>query len=313
MDGLLSYTFLIGLGRATVRTAIPILLAALGEIVAERSGLLNIGIEGQMLLGALASFLAAYFSGSLWLGLACGALAGMLLSLVSAYLCITRQIDQIIVGITLNMFGLGFTSYWYRVIFGITTVPPSISAIPQTSIPILSKMPIIGPIFFQQDVMVYAALGLTIITYIMLFKTTLGLNLRATGEHPRAAETLGVNVLKIRYVGMLTGGAFAGLGGAYLSLVLLGRFVDNITSGRGFIALAIVIFGRWHPVFAFVTALLFGAVDALQLRLQAVGLRVPYQIMLMLPYLMTVITMAFTSKRVFGPAALGQPYGKEKS
>lgn len=297
---------------ATIRMAVPIYLAGLGEIFCERSGVLNIGIEGQMLTGALAAFLATYYSGSLLTGILAGALAGLAMALLLGFLCIKWQLDQTTIGVLMNIFCLGLTSFSYRVVFGISATPPTVPPLPAVSIPLLSNIPVLGPALFQQNLFIYAVLISVPVAYWMLFRTSLGLDLRAAGENPRAAETMGVNVIPMRYLGLSLCGALAGMAGAFLSLALLGRFVDNITAGRGFIALAIVIFGCWKPHRVLGAALLFGFAEALQLRLQAVGMNIPYQFMLMFPYILTIIVLAMTSRRTFAPAALGQPYGREK-
>ena len=209
---------------------------------------------------------------------------------------------------------LGFTSFWYRVIYGVTTTPPNADvASGNIAIPLLSKIPIIGEIFFNQDGLFYFAIIMTIVTSYVLRRTQFGLKVRASGEYPKAAETVGVNVVRMRYLSMVICGALAGLGGSYLSVVSLNRFIDNITASRGFIALAIVIFGKWNPGTVFWASILFGTTDALQLRLQAMGVDVPYQLLTMLPYALTIIVMALTAKRSHSPAALGLDYEREES
>ncbi len=313
MQIVLTSAFLIPLLAAGVRMAMPILLASTGEVFAERAGVLNINLEGQMLMGAFASFIVGYFTKNLFLALAAGALCGMLQALLMALACVSWHCQQVVMGITLNMFALGFTSFWYRVIFGVTTAPPRADVASGLSpIPLLSKIPWLGDIFFNQNFLFYFAVLLVALSYIFLFKTQPGLKIRAAGEYPRAAETMGVNVTRMRYFSMAVCGLFAGLGGSFLSLVSLNYFMDNITASRGFIALAIVIFGKWNPYLVLGASLLFGATDALQLRLQAAGVDAPYQLMLMLPYLLTILVMVATSKRSHAPAALGQDYEREK-
>jgi len=313
MDELLSQSFVIALLAAGIRMAMPILLAATGEIFAERSGILNINLEGQMLMGACASFIVGYYTESLILALLGGMLAGALMAMLFSVACITWNAQHVVAGITLNMFALGFTSFWYRVIFGVTTSPPKaeVAGIGVQEIPILSDIPFIGDILFKQNFLFYIAIAIVFISFYVLFKTQFGLKLRAAGEYPRAAETMGVNVKKIRYTAMLICGSMAGLGGTYLSLISLNRFVDNITASRGFIALAIVIFGKWNPKLVLLASLAFGTADALQLRLQAAGVDVPYHFMLMLPYVLTILVMVFTSKKSNAPAALGINYDRE--
>ncbi|KUO49775.1 MAG: hypothetical protein APF76_00590 [Desulfitibacter sp. BRH_c19] len=312
MSTIFNEIFIVTLIAASIRMAIPLLLAATGELIAERSGVVNISLEGQMLVGAFFGFIGTYFTGSLMFGAMVGTISGVLMSLVLNYMCVTLKTDQIIVGITLNIFALGITSYFYRVIFGITTTPPSVAIYKNISIPFLSKIPYLGPIVFEQSIIVYLSILIVIVVNIMLFKTSLGLKIRAAGEYPRAAETMGVNINKLRYLSVMLCGALAGLGGSYLSLGILGRFVDNLSAGRGFIALAIVIFGKWSPYKVLGAALLFGFADALQLRLQALGVQLPYQFMLMFPYAITIIAMIVTGKNSKAPQALSVPYDREK-
>ncbi|MCE5342400.1 MAG: ABC transporter permease [Eubacteriales bacterium] len=313
MSVIFSEVFLVTLLAAGVRMAMPILLAATGEVFAERSGMLNINLEGQMLMGAFVSFVVGYYTHSMVLALAAGILAGVLTAMLMSLACITWHAQHTVVGITLNMFVLGFTSFWYRVAFGITTSPPKadLAGSGTQAIPLLSKIPLLGPVLFNQSFLFYAALIIVAVSYFVIFKTRFGLKIRAVGEYPRAAETMGVNQIKIRYISMAICGALAGLGGTFLSIISLNRFVDNITASRGFIALAIVIFGKWNPWLVLCGSLFFGIVDALQLRLQAIGLNVPYHLMLMLPYALTIVVMVFTAGKSESPAALGQDYERE--
>jgi len=313
MESIFSATFIVTLLAAGVRMAIPILLPATGEIFAERSGILNINLEGQMLAGAFVSFIVGFYSHSLWISLVAGAAAGMLMALLMAACCIRWQCNHVVVGITLNMFALGCTSFWYRVVFGVTTSPPKADvATGPLAIPGLSKIPYIGEIFFNQNILFYLSVIIVCIAFFVLKKTQFGLQIRASGEYPRAAETMGVNVSWMRYISMAICGVLAGMGGSFLSLISLNRFVDNITASRGFIALAIVIFGKWDPWRVFLASLLFGTTDALQLRLQAVGVAAPYQLLMMLPYVLTILVMIVTAKRSHSPAALGTNYEREQ-
>lgn len=298
---------------AGVRMSVPILLPATGEIFAERAGILNINLEGQMLMGAFVSFLTGFYTHNLPLSLASGALAGILAGLLMALCCIRWHCNHVVVGITLNMFALGFTSFWYRVVFGVTTSPPKADVSSGNfAIPGLSKIPALGDIFFNQNFLFYVSILIVAAAFFVLMRTQFGLQIRASGEYPRAAETMGVHVNRMRYISMVICGALAGMGGSFLSLISLNRFVDNITASRGFIALAIVIFGKWDPWLVFLASLLFGTVDALQLRLQAVGVDVPYQLLTMLPYLLTILVMIVTAKRSHSPAALGENYEREQ-
>lgn len=308
---ILSAAFLINLFASTIRMAAPILLTALGEIFTEKSGILNIGLEAQMLAGALAGFIGAYYTGSNWLGLLIGTLGGVLMSLLFALLTISLRADQIVVGITLNIFALGITTFIYRVLFGVAMIPPSVQPMTEINIPVLSELPVVGPIFFHQKIFVYLAFLLVPLAHFVLFRTSIGLNIRAVGEYPLAAETMGINVLRTRYACVILSGIGAGLGGAFLAIGQLARFTDNMAAGRGFIALAIVIFGQWKPYWAAAAALIFGFADAIQLSLQAVGLQVPEQFLRMTPYVVTILAMMVVARRALAPAALASPYVKE--
>ena len=310
-DDILTQTFLIGALAAGVRLATPILLAALGEVFAERSGVLKISIEGEMLIGALFGFLGAFYLKNIWLGLLAGMAAAAVFSLIAGVMSITLKVDQVITGITLNILALGLTGFLYRFILGKSMIPPSVTPLAVLKIPILGQIPVIGPIAFQQNIIVYATFFVCVpVSAFILLKTTFGLNLRAVGEYPLAADTVGINVYAVRYACVLIGGLFSGLGGAFMTLAQLNMFTENMTAGRGFIALAAVIFGKWHPVGAMISTLLFGVADALQLRLQALGLQVPYQFLLMLPYVLTIIALVGVVRRTNAPAALAVPYEK---
>jgi general nucleoside transport system permease protein len=309
---ILTTTFLIGVLSAGVRLATPILLAALGEVFAERAGVLKISIEGEMLIGALGGFLGAYYSHNIWLGLLAGMASAALFSLIAAVMSVTLKVDQVITGITLNILALGLTSFIYRFILGRSMIPPSVKALEPVKIPLLSSIPLLGPILFHQNMLVYLTFFLLVPgCSLIIFRTPFGLNMRAVGEYPLAADTVGIHVQGLRYVCVLIGGVFSGLGGAFMTLAQLNMFTENMTAGRGFIALAAVIFGKWHPAGAMLAALLFGTADALQLRLQGLGVNVPYQFLLMLPYLLTIVALVGVVKRTNAPAALAVPYNAE--
>ena len=308
---IVSQTFLIGVLAAGVRLATPILLAALGEVFAERAGVLKISIEGEMLIGAFFGFSGAFYLQSVWLGLLTGMAAAALFSLIAGIMSITLKVDQVITGITLNILALGLTGFLYRFMLGKSMIPPSITPLAALKIPLLSSLPLLGPILFQQNLIGYATFfGLVPVSTFILFKTTFGLNLRAVGEYPLAAATVGINIVRVRYAGVVIGGLFSGLGGAFMTLAQLNLFTENMTAGRGFIALAAVIFGKWQPAGAMLATLLFGIADALQLRLQGLGVQVPYQFLLMLPYLLTILALVGVVKRTNAPSALAVPYRK---
>ena len=311
LERILTLTFIVNLLAAAIRSAAPILLSALGEIYTEKSGVCNIGVEGQILCGALTGFLAAYFTGSNVFGFFIGMLGGMLMSLLFAFLTVTLNADQIVVGVTVNIFAAGLTSFVYRVIFGVTIFPPSVKPMKEIFISGLSDIPVIGPVLFQQKPYVYLVFLFVPFLSYLLFRTTVGLKIRSVGENPLAAETVGIRVRLIRYCCILFGGACSGLTGAILSVAQLTRFMDNMAGGRGFIALTIVIFGQHNPTKAAIAALIFGFTDSLQTSLQAVGLKFPEQFLRMTPYLVTILAMVMVSKSVSGPAALSKPYYKE--
>ncbi|MBS3970870.1 MAG: ABC transporter permease [Clostridia bacterium] len=297
--------------RTDLRTATPILLAAIGLVFMERSGVVNIGVEGMMLVGTLFAVVGSFYFGNAWLGAITAMLATGLMGLLFAFLVVTVRANQVVVGIAINILGLGLTTSLARIVFGVNLAPPKIDTFKIVSIPFLSDIPILGPILFNQMLLVYFALLLVPITHYMLFKTTIGLKIRAVGEHPKAADTVGINVFKVRYASIIGGSLLAGLAGAYLSLGLLSFFSEGMVAGRGFIALAAVIFGKWTPFGTLGAALLFGLGDAIQIRMQAMGSTVPYQFLLMLPYLLTVVALAGFVGKSSPPAASGLPYTKE--
>ncbi|WP_210254984.1 ABC transporter permease [Methylocapsa sp. S129] len=302
-----------GFLSASMRLAIPILLAALGGLFSERSGVLNIGLEGAMLIGAFVGFVAAFASGNLVVGVLAAILAGVVFDLILGFYAITLGANQVVVGIAMNLLAAGFTAYFYRLIFGAGTQSPRIDAFSQLDLGQLADIPLVGPLLFRQDPLAYIALALIALAWFVTAKSRFGLNVRAVGEHPQAAETLGVNVILIRYAALSISGALAGLGGAYLSLSATGVFIDNMTAGRGYIALAILILGRRHPIGVLLAALLFGAADALQLRAQLLPIGVPLQFLLMLPYVLTIVVLAGFVGRGGAPAALGVPFRPGRS
>jgi len=296
---------------ADVRTAIPVLIAALGFIFSERAGVVNIGAEGIMLTGALAGVVGSFYLGNAWYGVLLAMVMGALIATVFAFLTITGRADQVVVGAAVNIFGLGFTTTLARIVFGVNTAPPKIDAFTSIPIPFLSKIPIIGNVIFNQNAIAYITYALVPVLYFVLFKTEIGLKIRAVGEHPKACDTVGINVNKIRYGTVVFSGMLAGLAGSYVSLCLLSFFTENMIAGRGFIALAVLIFGKYNPLGAVGAALLFGAGDALQFMLQAAGTKIPFQFLLMIPYILTIFALAGFVGRNKGPAASGVPYIKE--
>lgn len=299
--------FFITLFASTIRLAVPILSATLGEIFSQRSGVLNLGIEGMMLMGALGGFLGAHFTGSLWLGVLFGMIIGGLFGLIHAFFSVTLGVNQMLSGIGLYMLGWGLSSFLFRAIFGLSPVT-RLEGFSAIHIPILSQIPILGPILFQQNILVYLIILLVPLFTIILFRTTIGLKIRAVGENPMAADTLGISVFRIRYLCVIFGGMLAGLGGAYLVLAEIGVFTNQMTAARGWIAVALVIFSKWKPSWALIGALLFGLANAMQLRFQALGIAFPYQFLLMLPYILTITALILLYRRAERPGALTRPY-----
>lgn len=296
----------LGFVAATIHMATPLLLAALGEIFAERAGLLNIALEGMMLFGAFGGFVLSHQSGSPWVGLLAAMVAAALVALVFGLLTISLGGDQVVVGIALNLIVVGLASFMYRVLYGVSIIPVVATGFTPVRIPLLAAIPVIGPVLFAQSPMPYIAVLLLPVVNWALWRTRWGLRLRACGENPVAAQAEGVAVKAYRYAGILLCGVLAGAGGAVLSLEQLNVYAENITAGRGFIALAVVIFGRWRPVGAAIAAVLFGAADALALIFQVGGVAVSHFLLLMLPYVLTVVALVGLGGAGAAPAALGK-------
>lgn len=300
--------FLLPLLGATFRISTPILLGALGETVAERAGVLNLGIEGTMLLSAFSGFVVAQATGSLLAGLLAALLTGVLLNLLLGVLAVTLGLNQHVSGLGITLLATGLALFGFRLLYGGASVPPKLDeALPQLTL--LAGTPL-EPVFSQYGI-TYIALLLVPIIGWLLYRTAFGLRLRAVGENPEAADTAGINVYLLRYLALIIGGALMGLGGAFLSLAQLGAFTHGIVNGRGWVAIAVVIFGNWQPRKVLVGALLFGGLQALQLRLQAQQVPVPYELLLALPYLLTIVAIAFAGRNASYPAALLKPYKRE--
>lgn len=296
---------LIPLAAAAVQSGTPILYATLGEIITERAGVLNLGVEGMMIVGALSAFLTAQLTGSPWLALAAGGLGASLLSLVHAVVCLTFLGNQVVSGLALTILGLGLADFLGQPLVG-TSAP----GFYPFDFPVLSQLPVLGPIFFQHDVLVLLSYPAVALVWLFFRWTKPGLALDAVGMHPTAAKAAGLNPIALRYLAVIGGGFFAGLGGAYLSLASTHLWTVNLTAGRGWIAVALVIFAFWRPERAVLGAYLFGGVMAFQLRLQASGTNLPSSLLLMLPYLATLPALVISSSRVGKgggptPAALG--------
>jgi ABC-type uncharacterized transport system permease subunit len=299
---------LVGMLASSLRMATPIALGAMAGILCEKSGVVNIGIEGMMLAAAAFGFGANLFFKNIWVGVVAAILVGGLMAVVHALMCIRFKTDQIISGTAINILAVGASGFLRRAYLVKAYFVGQ--TLPLIKIPLLSQIPVLGTLFFRSQPIVYAMLILVPVLYFVLFYTPWGLRTRAVGEHPRAADTVGVNVFKIRYINVIVAGMIAGLAGAWFSLETVGSFEDVMTGGKGFIALAAMIFGNWNPIGAFLGALLFGFADALQIKLQILNVPLPYQFLGMAPYLVTMIVLAGLIGRTTPPAADGKPYEK---
>jgi ABC-type uncharacterized transport system permease subunit len=314
MSELFQATFIVSLLAGMIRIATPILYGALGELVAERAGVLNLSIEGTMLMGAFSGFLVAYHSGSLGLGLLAAVAAGGMMGLLMAFLASTLKLDQTVSGLALNLLSSGLTFYLFRLAFKNVASEnlPSVSTFGVVRIPLLSQIPYLGEVLFSQHLLTYIALLMVPLISFFLYRTKPGLELRSIGDNPRAIDMRGRNVTARQYLAVIFGGMMSGLGGSFLTLASAGLFVPEISGGRGWIALAIVIFGAWRPSRILLGALFFGLIDAIQLSLQAVGVDLPYQLLLALPYVLTVLALIVNRGSSRAPLALGKPYYREE-
>jgi len=304
--------FLGGIGpllASTIRNATPLVFAALGGMFSERSGVVNIGLEGLMLISAFAGVVGASLSGSALVGLGVALAAGLSFALIHALMCITFEADQIISGTAINLLALGGTGFLMVEIFGSGGTSPRVSGFKEVPVPLLSDIPLVGPALFNQSLLVYLMYLLVPVTFFLLFRTPFGLRIRATGEVPEAVDTAGVSVTRMRYYGVALSGILAAFGGGYLSMGILSAFSEGMTNGRGFIALAALIFGRWNPIGAFGAALLFGFAQAVTLR--APQDVIPNEFIQMIPYVLTIVVLAGFGGRAIAPAAIGKPYRKE--
>lgn len=306
---------LIGILTASLQLATPILLGALSGILCERAGVVNIAIEGMMLMAAFTSVIVANMTGSIWLGLLAALLSGALLAAWHGFLSIHLKVNQIISGTVINIFATGLTSFLNQRVLQVYQELNREQTFPVISnvVPELGQIPIVGPLFFDQGPFVWLGIVLLVVVNVALFQTRWGLRARAVGEHPRAADTLGINVYRVRYVNVILGGMLAALGGAYFTLGSVGRFDKLMTGGRGFIALAAMIFGNWTPVGAFASSLIFGFADALQVKLQILinQVSIPSEFLLMLPYVVTMVVLAGVVGKATPPAADGEAYEKQ--
>jgi ABC-type uncharacterized transport system permease subunit len=295
----------------TLAAGTPLVFAALGELVVEKSGVLNLGVEGMMLVGAIASFIVAARTGAPWLGVGAGALAGALLSMIFGLIALTLRANQVATGLALSLFGIGLSAFVGRPYMSVV-----IEGLKPLAVPGLTNLPLLGKLVFGHNPLVYASIALFAAVQIFLRRTRAGLVLRAVGESPQSAHAIGYPVIAIRYAAVLFGGACAGLGGAFLAVAYTPSWVEGMTAGRGWIALALVVFATWKPWRVMIGAYLFGSVTLAQFQAQAAGVAVPAQLLAMLPYLATVVVLAIISRdatmiRLNAPASLGRPYHPE--
>ncbi len=306
MDALV--TFL----RLVLLSMVPFVLASQGTMLGGRTGVFNVAQEGIMLVGASLGFLISYLTGYTFVGLLIAMAAGALFGLLLAYFTTTLKMNQFVIGLSLFFIGVGLSTLLPKIIIGITLSPPLIPTLKDIHIPLLSQIPVIGPILFQQNGLVYFAILLSLALWYFLFRTQKGLELRAVGENPMCADSMGINTVRMRYTTAIIGGALIALAGAYLPMVYTGTFTEGMTRGRGWLAIALTFFGGWSPLPILAGSLFFAGIEVLAFRAQVIGLAVPYQYLLMLPYLATILVMVFTFRKARVPGFLGQNYDREK-
>jgi general nucleoside transport system permease protein len=313
MNEIFSQIFQIGFFTAMIRIATPLIFGTLGELYAERAGILNLGIEGIMMLSAMTGFTTAYFTSSLWLGILAAIVTGIVAGLLMGALTVSFGLSQHVSGIGITLLCSGLSFFFYRLIFGHPSSIPNIVPFKPVAIPVLSSIPIIGPIIFNQFALVYIAMAIVPLSAWLLFHTPWGLNLRTVGENPHAAYAAGVNVTKVRFQALMVSGALMGLAGAFLSMAQYNAYTFGVISGRGWVCIALIVFGQWSPWKSAGGALLFAFIDALQLRLQANStIDLPYQLFLMMPFVLTIVGMALVSRNARAPGALLKPFRKEE-
>ncbi|MCB9106989.1 MAG: ABC transporter permease [Anaerolineales bacterium] len=298
--------------KLVILAMVPYVLASQGTMLGGRTGIFNVAQEGIMLVGASVGFLAAYLSNSLLVGVLAATLVGGVFGLALAYFTTTLRMNQFVIGLALFFIGLALSTLLFKFAIGVTLRPPLVPTLPNIAIPGLAQIPFLGEVLFDQNWLVYFTFIVSAFLYYLLYQTSFGLELRAVGENPKAADSLGVNVTLLRYGTAIAGGMLMGIAGAYLPMVYTGTFTEGIVQGRGWLAIALTFFGGWRPDFIFLGALFFAGVEVLALRVQVIGSVVPYQILLMLPYIATILVMMPAFKGVRAPAFLGQNYDREK-
>jgi len=298
------------LWASTLAMAVPLALPAIGGTFSERTGVVNIAMEGIMLIGAFFSVAFSYWTGSAWLGLLCGVIMGAVISSIFAWAAIRLAADQVVLGMAINIFAAGLTAFLLDTVFGFVGTPPNTPQLPTVTMPFLHSLPFLNTLLNHQSILLYVMLAVVAASHWFLFYTRMGLRMRAVGENPLAADTAGLNVWRLRYTGVVIGGILSALGGAYLSLGILNSFDVNMTNGRGYIALAAMIFGKWTPIGSFLASLLFGFATALGIALQGHG--VSSNLLGMLPYVLTILALAGLVGRSTPPAADGIPYDPKR-
>jgi simple sugar transport system permease protein len=310
MEKIFTTVVIVGILSSAIRLATPYLFASIGEAFSQLSGVLDLGVDGIMLMGAYAAFFVVLNTGNLWLGVLAALVVGLLMGLLMSVISVTLKAEQGISGIGLYMFGLGLSSLLFKVTIG--TVK-TVEGFQDIKIPLLGDIPILGEVLFNNNILVYMAFLLVPAAWWILEKTTWGLKIKAAGQNPAAADSLGVNVNRVRYMSVCLGAMLAGLAGASLSIALVNLFQENLTAGAGFIAVALVYFGGWKPLGILGGALLFSTVTGIQLWMQVLGVNIPSDVAVMLPYLLTIVVLAFTMNRAQQPAALNVPFERGES
>jgi general nucleoside transport system permease protein len=291
---------------------VPFVLAGQGTMLGGRTGVFNVAQEGIMLVGASVGFLVSFYTKSQFLGILAAGCIGALFGLALAYFTTSLRMDQFVIGLALFFIGVGLSTLLPKIIIGVTLTPPLVPTLDNIAIPIVSKIPFLGPILFNQNILVYFAVLLSIGLWWFLYKTSFGLALRSTGEYPQAADSLGINVTRMRYWTSIVGGALIGIAGAYLPMVYTGTFTEGMVKGRGWLAIALTFFGGWKPMNILYGSIFFAGIEVLAYKVQVTGVGIPYQFLLMLPYLATILVMMFTFMKSTVPGFLGQNYDREK-
>ncbi len=303
---------IIAYAKLILLSMVPFVLAGQGTMLGGRTGVFNVAQEGIMLVGASVGFLVSYLSGSVFLGTLAAMLAGGVFGLALAYFTTHLKMDQFVIGLALFFIGVGLSTLLPKLIIGVTLTPPLVPTVKDVPIPLLSQIPFVGEIFFNQNAFVYFSILISLALYWYLYRTKLGLELRSVGENPQAADSLGINVIRTRYWAAILGGMLIGLAGAYLPMVYTGTFTEGMVKGRGWLAIALTFFGGWKPLTILSGALFFATIEVLAYRVQVIGTGIPYQFLLMLPYLATIVVMVFTFGKTRVPAFLGQNYDRER-